>query len=180
MKSRPNRVLILGICGADKSTLAKQLSAKWGIPSVHLDQLYWKAGWVEADRDEFITKLESACSKEKWIIDGNFSNTLPIRLDRADLVIRLNFNRYLALVRVVKRVLLSYGRVRSDMASGCPERFDWIFMKYIWNYNKGPNLRTDEALRGYPVEKILEFRSPKELELWFEKSSQRTDRISTP
>ena len=35
-----------------------------------------------------------------------------------------------------QRVLGSYGTVRPDMSAGCPERFDWSFVRWIWNFNR--------------------------------------------
>ena len=29
---------------------------------------------------------------------------------------------------------MSYGQVRPDMAPGCPEKVDWEFLKYVWNF----------------------------------------------
>jgi adenylate kinase family enzyme len=40
------------------------------------------------------------------------------------------------LLGVLKRVITTYGKVRPDMGDGCPERFDWEFMKWVWNFNK--------------------------------------------
>ena len=35
-----------------------------------------------------------------------------------------------------QRVVLNYGKNRPDMPEGCPERFDWEFVKFIWDFNK--------------------------------------------
>lgn len=42
------RVLIVGSPGAGKSTLAKKLAARTGLPLTHLDDLYWNAGWEKS------------------------------------------------------------------------------------------------------------------------------------
>jgi adenylate kinase family enzyme len=51
-------------------------------------------------------------------------------------VIYLDFSRFACLFGVLKRVLTTYGTVRPDMAEGCPERFDFSFLKWVWNFNK--------------------------------------------
>ncbi len=130
------RILIIGCGGAGKSTLARQLGEKTGLPVVHLDKLYWKPGWVERTREEFDALLEAELTRERWIIDGNFGRTLPWRLEYCDTVIYLDFSRWACLMGVAKRVITTYGTVRPDMGEGCPERFDLDFLKWVWNFNR--------------------------------------------
>jgi hypothetical protein len=35
---------------------------------------------------------------------------------------------------VLLRVLTGYGRTRPDLPEGCPERFDFTFLRYIWEF----------------------------------------------
>lgn len=130
------RILIIGCGGAGKSTLARQLGEKLNIPVVHLDQLFWKPGWVERSDEEFDVILEQKLEKPKWIMDGNFNRTMPKWLEKCDAVIYLDFSRFACLRGVAKRVLTNYGKVRPDMGAGCPERFDLDFLKWVWNFNK--------------------------------------------
>ena len=130
------RILIIGCGGAGKSTLARQLGEKTGLPVVHLDQLFWHPGWVESTKDEIDAKIMEELGKSRWIMDGNYNRTLPLRLEKCDTVIYLDFSRFACLFGVLKRVLTTYGTVRPDMAEGCPERFDFGFLKWVWNFNK--------------------------------------------
>ena len=130
------RILIIGCGGAGKSTLARQLGEKTGLPVVHLDRLFWHPGWVESTKDEIDAKILEELGKPRWIMDGNYNRTLPMRLEKCDAVIYLDFSRFACLFGVLKRVLTTYGTVRPDMAEGCPERFDLDFLKWVWNFNK--------------------------------------------
>ena len=130
------RIVIIGSGGAGKSTLARQLGEKLRLPVVHLDQLFWKTGWVEVTREEFDEKLALELAKPAWIMDGNFNRTIPQRLERCDTVIYLDFHRVTCLLGVLKRIITSYGKTRPDMAEGCPERFDLDFLKWVWNFNR--------------------------------------------
>ena len=129
------RVMIIGCGGAGKSTLARQLGEKTGLPVVHLDKLFWTPGWVSLSREEFDKVHREAIVQEKWIIDGNFDRTMPERIQRCDTVVYLDFSRFTCLLGVAKRILTTYGKVRPDMGEGCPERFDWEFLQWVWNFN---------------------------------------------
>ena len=140
------RIMIIGCGGSGKSTLAQQLGQKLGLPVIHLDKLFWTPGWVSIPKEEFDRVHADAVSKEKWIIDGNFDRTIPVRLKRCDTVIYLDFSRFACLMGVLKRVLTTYGKVRPDMGEGCPERIDLDFLKWVWNFNKNKRERNYRLL----------------------------------
>lgn len=150
------RIVIIGCGGAGKSTLARQLGEKLGLPVVHLDKLFWKPGWVEESKEDFDRKLSLELEKSRWIIDGNFNRTMPQRLQKCDAVIYLDFSRMTCLLGVLKRVITTYGKVRPDMGDGCPERFDLEFLRWVWNYNKSNCQRNYELLYQAPhAQKII-------------------------
>ena len=128
--------MIIGCGGAGKSTLAKKLHRITGIPLIHLDSHFWKPGWIETDKREWATMVDSLSDQEAWIIDGNYGGTMEIRLKKATTILFLDRSRWLCLYRVTKRVLSNYGRTRADMAEGCNERFSWEFMQYVYQYNQ--------------------------------------------
>ncbi len=130
------RILIIGSPGSGKTTLALVLGEKLELPVVHLDRLWWSAGWKNVSQQEFDSRLAMALNMDRWIIDGNYSRTMEMRLQRCDTIIYLDFGRWECLWGTVQRVLGGYGKVRPDMAKGCPERFDWEFIKYIWHFNE--------------------------------------------
>ncbi len=130
------KVIIIGSPGAGKSTLAFALSAKTRLPLVHLDQLFWHEGWIESDREDFDARLACELEKPKWIIDGNYSRTLPQRLEKCDTVIFLDLPRRSCLMGVIRRVLRYRGKTRPDMTEGCPEKIDREFLSYVWHFRK--------------------------------------------
>ena len=130
------RIMIIGCGGAGKSTLARQLGEKTGLPVIHLDKLFWRPGWVQITREEFDKLHREALMGEKWIMDGNFDRTMAERIKYCDTVIYLDFSRLTCLLGVAKRILTTYGKTRPDMGEDCPERIDWEFLKWVWNYNK--------------------------------------------
>ena len=130
------RIAVIGCCGAGKSTLSKELHSKLGVPLCHLDQLYWKSGWVERSQEGFLSRVSQVVSKSEWIIEGNYKSTFDIRFQRADIIVWLDYSRSICIYRTLKRIVTGYGKVRFDMAKGCPECFDWEFIKYVWRFNK--------------------------------------------
>jgi adenylate kinase family enzyme len=137
------RVLVLGSSGSGKSTFARQLGTTLSLPVVHIDQLFWQAGWVPTPKSVFLERLQRAVAEERWIMDGNSPSTLDLRLPRADRVILLDRSRLVCLVRIGRRIASSYGVVRPDMAPGCPEKIDWEFLKFVWNF---PNTHWPQTL----------------------------------
>ena len=130
------RVVIIGCGGAGKSTLARKLGEKTGLPVVHLDKLFWRPGWQSVSQEEFDILHRQALAENAWIMDGNFNRTMPERVARCDTIIYLDFSRMACLMGVVKRIWTTYGTVRPDMGEGCPERIDFEFLKWVWNFNK--------------------------------------------
>lgn len=129
------RILILGCCGAGKSTLARTLSDTTGIEIIHLDQEYWNPGWVETPKAQWEKKVIELVKGESWIMDGNYLSTLHIRMPRADTVIYLDKNTFTCLYRVCRRIIRYKGKVRPDMIDGCEERFDLDFLHYVAVFN---------------------------------------------
>lgn len=130
------RIVIIGCGGSGKSTLARRLGDQLNLPVVHLDKLYWHPGWVESTDEEFDAKLAAELEKPQWIMDGNFNRTMELRLAKCDTVIYLEYSRIVCLWGVFCRIVKSYGKTRPDMGEGCPERIDFEFLKWVWNYNR--------------------------------------------
>lgn len=159
-----DRILIIGCSCSGKSTMASRLGEKLEIPVIHLDQLWWKPGWEHVTREEFDSRLHLAMNMDKWIMDGNYDRTLPQRLEKCDTVLYLDFGRWECLWGMVRRVLGSYGKVRPDMAPGCPERFDREFVKWIWNFNKTHREQNYQYLGQAKHAKIVVLKNRKEVD----------------
>ncbi|MBN2081849.1 AAA family ATPase [bacterium] len=130
------RILVIGCAGSGKTTLARRLARELDVPLFSLDRYFWQPGWVESDKDEFDAKVIELAQARAWVMDGNYSRTLPLRLERADAVIWLDVPRTTCLARVLWRFVTNIGRVREDMGPGCPESLDWEFIDWVWNYRR--------------------------------------------
>ena len=131
------RVMIIGCGGAGKSTLARKLGEKTGLPVVHLDLIWWERGnWNHLEKPEFDQRLLAEMEKPRWILDGNFNRTIEARLAVCDTVIYLDYPRLVCLKNWLGRVIQNWGHARADMAEGCSEWFDPEMAKWIWKFNK--------------------------------------------
>lgn len=160
------RIILIGCPGSGKSTMALKIHEITGLPAVHLDRLWWLPGWQETTKEDFDQKLLQELEKPEWIIDGNFSRTLPKRLEYSDTVVFLDYPRRVCLWGVVKRVMRSYGKSRPDMGEGCPERFDLSFLRYIWHFRKKNEQRYLEMLKELNGQEVVILRSRREGERW--------------
>ena len=127
--------MVIGCCGAGKSTFSKKLQSITKLPLIHLDQYYWKPNWVATEPPVWEETVRQLVQEERWIIDGNYNGTMNIRICRADTVIWLDMPRWKCLYRVIKRALVTSEKVRSDMAEGCRERLDWRFIRYVFRFH---------------------------------------------
>lgn len=87
------RILVLGCPGSGKSYFSKQLALKTGLPLTHLDNLYWNENKVSCSREELINKMMPILNQDKWIIDGNYHNTLEIRISKCTDIFFLDIDR---------------------------------------------------------------------------------------
>ena len=151
------RILVMGSSGSGKSTFARRLSEITGIPTVSLDALYWKPSWVPSDATEFGQRVTEAAGQSRWIFDGNYTRhgAGDLRRNVADTVIWFDLPRRTCVVGILTRIGRSYGRVRPEMAEGCPEQIDTEFFKYVWTYRQRQRpkllqyfegLRSDQSL----------------------------------
>ena len=143
------RVLIIGISGAGKSTFARALALRTGLPLIHLDREFWQPGWVVTQRAIWRPKVAALAAGDRWIMDGNYGSSLDLRLPRADKVFWFDYPKLKCVRRALWRSTVNYGRVRNDLAPGCLEKFDAEFIRYIWNFNSLERHTISRAMKAY-------------------------------
>lgn len=161
--------MLIGSGGAGKSTLAKELGKILQIEVIHLDAIHWYPNWQLVPREKQIQIQEQLVQNEEWIIDGNWSGTLDIRLKAADTIIFLDYCRYLCLYRVLKRRIQYRNKSRPDMVKGNKERLDIDFLKYIWMYPRKKKPKVMEKLGEISdIKQVTILKSPKETHKFLE------------
>lgn len=167
--------MVIGPCGAGKSTAAARLAELTHLPLIHMDQLNWQPGWVETETQLLREKVSASVAGERWVIEGNYGGTMELRLARATLVLYLDYPIPLCLWRILKRVWRYRGTTRPDMTEGCVERLNLPFLWYVAGWRWGPGPRTEAKLKGHE-DKIVRLRSPAALDAWIARTI--TDRLA--
>jgi adenylate kinase family enzyme len=163
--SVPKRILILGPSGSGKSTLARRIGERLNLPVVHLDAIYWNPGWVHSEIGQFRARMAEAAARDTWVMDGNYTSHLDLRLPRTEAVIWLDLPRYIYFPRSLWRMIRNYGRERGDVGPGCPERFELSFFRdWVWTYPVRSRARHAQIMANLPagIRQII-LRSPAEV-----------------
>lgn len=163
--------MIIGFSGAGKSTLAKQIANIIGCEATHLDSLHWLPNWTENTPENERELLRPVIESEKWVIDGNYSKVLyDERINAADTIIFLDFNRVLCLFRAIKRYFKYKGKNRPDMGEGCAEKMDFEFLSWVVYSGRKPARikklfgRLDKIKAEHPEKDIYILRTPKQVD----------------
>ena len=127
------KIAIIGYSGSGKSTLTEKLSNYYSIPKLHMDTLQFQPGWKDSDRKWMYNEMETFLTEhDDWVIDGNYTwCCYEERMKQADQIIFLNFSAWNCLFRAFMRYLKYRGKVRESMSDGCPEQFNWEFIRWI-------------------------------------------------
>lgn len=107
------RITILGLPASGKSTLAREIAKKAGVPHIQLDRFWLEAGGkqnsfntpnIEDVRAHVVEKTMNAISAEEWVSDGFYSQVQTAIADRADIVIFLDVPLWKRLFNYTTRV----------------------------------------------------------------------------
>ena len=150
------RLMIVGPSGAGKSTLSRDLMPLLELPVIHLDQGFWKEGWVPSELDEWDRRLETIMSEqERWIMDGNYGSSFHLRMPRAQVIVFLDYPPRVYRFRVLKRIWTYHGKVRPDLSEGCPEKLDWEFLRWVWGFHRSDRPKILRALKRYVQQQVV-------------------------
>ena len=164
------KIAIIGYSGSGKSTLAKYLAKHYDTSLLHLDMLQFLPNWEMSDRNWMQEQVKDFLEARKsWVIDGNYSPCCyEERMEQADQIIFLNFSPWNCLLRAAKRYSKNRGKVRDSMAQGCPEKFDWEFIRWVLHDGRTANIRKRQKMYPY---KFIVLHNQKELDNFLEQFS---------
>ena len=167
------KVLIIGCPGGGKSSFARELHRRTSLPLCHLDMLFWNADKTTVSRETLCERVREVLRGDEWIIDGNYSATLPMRLEACDTVFFLDMPTELCLRGVEKR----RGQVRPDMPWIETEE-DPEFTEYIKNFRETARPRLLELLDAHKDKKLTVFHSHEEIDAYLTRLDIQNELIS--
>ena len=174
------KIAIIGYSGSGKSTLAKHLAAKHETDVLYLDTVHWLPGWNERSREEKEKIVEDFLNTHgSWVIDGNYSKLLyDRRMEEADQIIFMAFNRFACLYRAHKRHKAYKGRSRESITEGCDEKMDLEFIKWILHggRSKKAKARYNSVIEKFG-DKVTVIKNQRQLEGFYKENGLPTEDV---
>ena len=166
---QPRRILVYGVTGSGKSTAAERIAAATGLPLHLADELTWEPGWVAVPPEEQREIFDRITATDEWVLDTAYSSWLELTLERCELVVGLDYARWLSLARLLRRTAVRIVDRRS-ICNGNVETMRGLFSRdsiVAWHFQsfarKRARIRAWAAAGDVP---ILVFRRPADLERW--------------
>jgi adenylate kinase family enzyme len=98
------RINVVGTSGSGKTTFARKLAHRLNLPYYEMDQVFWKPGWQESSDDEFLARVREITSGQEWVLDGNYSRTIPEKWKHVQLIVWLDMSFLRTVLQVTRRV----------------------------------------------------------------------------
>ena len=166
----PDRILVYGVTGAGKSTAALAIGARTGLPVTLVDELTWLPGWVPVEESVQREVIGEIVAGERWVLDSSYGDWLGFVLPRAQLVVGLDYPRWLSLSRLVRRTV-SGAITREPRCNGNVESWrNMLSRRSIIRWHFQSFARKRERMRAWAAApdgpEVLLLRHPRELEAW--------------
>jgi hypothetical protein len=165
----PRRLLVYGVTGSGKSTAAERIGAATGLPVHLVDELTWRPGWVAVPAEEQRGTFDRITATDAWVLDTAYSTWLDLVLERCDLVVGLDYPRWLSLGRLLRRTAVRIVD-RRPICNGIVETVRNLFSRdsiIAWHFRSFARKRT--RMRAWAASgdvPIVVFRRPADLDRW--------------
>ncbi|WP_120493549.1 AAA family ATPase [Microbacterium phyllosphaerae] len=172
---RPERVLIAGVTGSGKTTLARRVAEMWDLRHVEIDGLFHGENWTP--RESFIDDVRAFAAEDRWVTEWQYTSkgTDAILAPRAQLVIWLDYPWPVVRARLLRRTLRR-SIMRTEMYNGNVEKPIWQVLStrdparsiLAWQTKTRRFWTTQMPLKRerFPHLIIVRLRHPRETERW--------------
>lgn len=162
------KVIIIGCPGSGKSTFARGLAERTGLPLFHLDMLYWNADKTTVPKEVFRARLKEILAKDEWIIDGNYASTMEWRMEACDTVFFLDMPVETCLEGVESR----RGKPRPDMPWVETEA-DEEFIAFISSFIAESRPKIMELLDSVNGKTVVKFKNRAQIAEFLDKLQEK-------
>lgn len=164
------RIVVYGVTGSGKSTAAERISGAKGLPYYPVDELTWEPNWVEVPPEEQRRRITAICAREEWVLDAAYGKWLDIPLSRAELIVALDYPRWLSLTRLVRRTVRR-AVDKSLVCNGNHESVRTMFSRdsiVAWHFKsfKRKHRQMRAWSKNLARNAVYRFERPRELDAW--------------
>ncbi|MCR5807868.1 MAG: DNA topology modulation protein FlaR [Oscillospiraceae bacterium] len=144
------KIDIIGSVASGKTTLAKNISKKYGVPYYEKDNIVWERtanGDKRRDPEERDRIFDSIIKKDDWIVEGSPRKNLQESFETCDHIIVLDIGTHIRLYRVFKRwILQRSGKIPYNAKPTV--KFLLCNIKWVFEYD---NMKKElmKSLSGY-------------------------------
>jgi adenylate kinase family enzyme len=172
--SAPARVLFYGVTGSGKSAAARTYAETTGLPEFSADDdVGWLPGWQQRTVEEQRGIAAAIAARDRWVLDSAYGVWRDVVLPRAELVVGLDYPRWLSLARLLRRSLRR-ARSRETVCNGNIETIarlidhDSIILWHFRSFTR--KRRVMRSLHRDPgMPPVILFRRPGDLDAWLAK-----------
>jgi adenylate kinase family enzyme len=159
-------VVIVGIAGGGKSTLARRISQALGLPLHQMDKIGWLPGWKLAGNEHVERQHDRILRTDRWVIDGYGSwKSMEQRCDAADTLILIDQPAWRHYWWAYKRNFKMLFRHNPDLPDGCSKWPLWNMMFRVVRQTRRDALpRLRKLLSDRPEKAQFILRSPREID----------------
>lgn len=173
------RIIVIGTTGSGKTTFAKALSRRLGVPHGEQDAWNHEAGWQMASPERFRARVDAFTSGPAWVMDGNYSKARDIGWARADTLVWLDYPLPVVMWRAVSRSLRRV-MTREELWNGNRESWRNLLspeapIRWAWTTHRRRRQETPGLAAQYPNLKLVRLRSPEEAQTWLEQGARGAD-----
>lgn len=167
----PSRVLFYGVTGSGKSSAARAYAARTGLPEFSADDdIGWLPGWRQPSTEEQRKLAARIVAQDRWVLDSAYGVWRDLVVPRAELIVGLDYPRWLSLLRLTRR---SLRRViaREEVCNGNRETFGRLVAPdsiIVWHFRSFSRKRRvmRELEKAPGGSEVVIFRHPREFEAW--------------
>lgn len=164
------KVIVIGCPGSGKSVFSRALHEITGLPLYHLDMIRWRKDKTFLSREEMIERIKEIGKTDEWIMDGNYSATMELRMSLCDTIIFLDYPTEVCMEGIMSR----RGKPREDMPwVESVDEIDEKFIDSVKNYNTHNRPIVLERINKYSDRNVIVFTGRNEADGFLKKLREK-------